>query len=48
MKIKVLVKRTKEVLIIDVKDFSGVIIWGNDEKGNYRRLRRNEIEIIEE
>lgn len=48
MKIKVLVKRTKEILIIEVKDYGGVLIWGTDENGNYRRLRKNEIEIIEE
>lgn len=48
MKIKVLVKRTKQILIIDVKDYGGTLIFGTDQNGYYRRLRKSEIEIIEE
>lgn len=48
MKIKVLVKRTRETLTIEVKDYGGTLIFGTDQNGYYRRLRKSEIEIIEE
>lgn len=46
MKIELLVIRTRERVTLEVKDFGGTLIFGTDQNGNYRRLRRNEIIIL--